>query len=109
MKTHRISIARDFSPYPAGRVPEDGPFNGTTFRDEVLLPAFKKHGNVAVDFDGLFSCGSSFLEEAFGGLLRHGGKHDAAYWLSHLELVATEVPFFAESARRYIDRADVRR
>ena len=69
-----ISIPRDFSPYPAGRTPKDGPFNGQRFRDEVLVPAIERalrgDGMVIVDFADADSYSSSFLEEAFGGLAR---------------------------------------
>lgn len=69
-----ISIARDFSPVPAGRHPADGPFNGERFRESILAPAIDKaiqqHGRVIVDFADADSYSSSFLEEVFGGLAR---------------------------------------
>lgn len=67
---HRISIAESFSPFPAGRYPEDGPFNGTKFRDQVLIPALKDHENVVIDIDGVALLPSSFWEEIWGGLVR---------------------------------------
>ena len=69
----RIIIADDFSRYPAGRYPEDGDFNGTKFREKVLVPALNNFNNVEVNFDGVAGFGSSFLEEAFGGLVRCEG------------------------------------
>lgn len=68
--TTRIRIPSDFSRFPAGRFYEDGPFSGQRFREELLVPALMK-GHVEVEFDGALGYGSSFLEEAFGGLLRH--------------------------------------
>ncbi|OWV79566.1 hypothetical protein ATY77_26630 [Rhizobium sp. R634] len=66
----------DFSSYPAGRDAKDGPDNGAKFRDEVLVPALRKAlaegEKVSVVLDDVKSYGSSFLEEAFGGLLRVG-------------------------------------
>lgn len=70
MKT--INIAKDFSPSPAGRFPNDGPYNGERFRDEFLAPALRGSGDVTVILDGVSGFGSSFLEEAFGGLIRTG-------------------------------------
>lgn len=67
-----ISIARDFSPYPGGRIPADGPHSGEEFRDTFLLPIFKDEKKVQIDLDGVWGYGSSFLEEAFGGLVRKG-------------------------------------
>ncbi|MCP4501669.1 MAG: STAS-like domain-containing protein [Deltaproteobacteria bacterium] len=67
--TTQISIADDFSRYPVGRYLTDGPYSGERFRDEILVPALKL-GQAVVDFDGGRGYGSSFLEEAFGGLVR---------------------------------------
>lgn len=72
MKSKLISVATDFSPSPAGRYPADGPFPGAVFRDTLLIPAVKNNDVVTVDLDGTDGYGSSFLEEAFGGLVRCG-------------------------------------
>lgn len=73
MKSKVINIAADFSPSPAGRFfPEDGDFPGQLFRDKLLLPALKENDVVVVNLDGTDGYGSSFLEEAFGGLVRLG-------------------------------------
>src|SRR5690625_6707889 len=65
-----FKIATGFSEFPAGRYPKDGPHNGETFRTEVLVPLLESHETVIVDLDGTDGYGSSFLEEAFGGLVR---------------------------------------
>lgn len=67
-----ISIASDFSRFPGGRYVTDGPHSGEKFRDNVLIPAFSKNEKVSVNLDGTRGYGSSFLEEAFGGLVRKG-------------------------------------
>lgn len=72
MTSTLISVATDFSPSPAGRYPEDGPFPGAVFRDKLLIPALQAHEKVTVNLDGTSGYGSSFLEEAFGGLVRKG-------------------------------------
>ena len=69
----QIDIAKDFSDTPIGRYdPEDGPVTGERFREELLYPALKQHGEVNVVIDGTEGYGSSFLDEAFGGLVRKG-------------------------------------
>lgn len=64
----------DFSAYPSGRDAVDGNFNGERFRDEILKPAIetaKKTGQkIHISLANVLSFGSSFLEEAFGGLVR---------------------------------------
>jgi len=70
-----ISIAHKFSKFPAGRYLSDGSTSGQAFRESILVPALSKEGDVQVDLDGTEGYGSSFLEEAFGGLIRvHGFK-----------------------------------
>lgn len=69
-----ISIANDFSKSPAGRYRHEGPNSGEKFRDDILVPALKDHaGTIIIDMDGVVGYGSSFLEEAFGGLIRNHG------------------------------------
>lgn len=68
-----INIAKDFSRAPAGRFVTDGPNSGTRFRDQFLLPALQNgSGMITVELDGVRAYGSSFLDEAFGGLKRAG-------------------------------------
>lgn len=67
-----INIARDFSKYPAGRFVKDGPFSGEHFRKKFLEPNIEKQDKIIIELDGARGYGSSFLEEAFGGLVRKG-------------------------------------
>lgn len=71
--TCRIDVAENFSATPGGRFPEDGEYNGQRFRKEFLLPALRGYKIVEVVIDGTEGFGSSFLEEAFGGLVRAEG------------------------------------
>jgi STAS-like domain of unknown function (DUF4325) len=70
MKT--IKIATDYSETPLGRYQEDGDYNGARFREEFLRPALQNEDQVEVDIDDVEGYGSSFLDEAFGGLVREG-------------------------------------
>lgn len=72
-----ISILEDFSPYPAGRYREHGPHSGEALREDLLLPALREHPHVLVDLNGVMGYASSFLEEAFGGLVRAGLSPEA--------------------------------
>ncbi len=67
---NRFSIAEDFSRCPAGRKKTDGPHSGEALR-EILVEKLKD-GPLTVDLSGTLGFGSSFLEEAFGGL---GGEN----------------------------------
>lgn len=96
-----ISIAEDFYPYPAGRDDDDGPYNGKKFRTEVLLPrlieAEQRGLKLVVSLDGLKSCGSSFLESAFGGLIRNGDFDHRSIW-KNME-IKYDNPILARYAR----------
>jgi hypothetical protein len=98
-----INIARQFSRYPAGRYAKDGPFTGEIFRNKYLIPALNaKEEHVIVEFDGTRGLASSFLEEAFGGLVREG--FDKETLLSRLELRSTDESIPIE-IREYINEA----
>lgn len=71
--TVNINIAVDYSPYPGGRYPEDGAGNGTTFREKFLLPILQAGKKANVVLDGAAGYPSSFLDEAFAGLVRNHG------------------------------------
>lgn len=68
-----IEIGRDFSPCPGGRSRADGPQCAEAFREDTLRPALEDEGGVDLHLDCAQGYGSSFLEEAFGGLVRSGG------------------------------------
>lgn len=67
-----LHVAKDFSKMPCVRKRDDGKKSGEEFRDDILLPALRANQKVVVDLDGVLTLGSSFLEEAFGGLVREG-------------------------------------
>lgn len=101
MKT--ISIAKDFTPYPGGRIPEDGPHSGQEFREKFLMPIFKTGEKIEIIFDGVWGYGSSFLEESFGGLVRRGIPKEKIYkqitFISNKESIIEEVKRYIDSAR----------
>ena len=62
-------IAREYTPYPAGRYKKNGPGSGEGFR-EIIKEELEKGNKIRLVMDGTYGYGSSFLEEAFGGLVR---------------------------------------
>jgi len=102
-----FSIAKEFSDVPWGRVPEDGDFCGENFREKLLVPALKDHEeDVVVDLDGVEGLGSSFLDEAFGGLVRQG-HFTLGQLKSHLKIETTqpEYEMYVKLAWKYIEDA----
>jgi hypothetical protein len=102
-----ISIAKDFSRYPAGRTRRDGEFSAERFREDVLVPALEKaraEGNqVRVVLDGVYGYSSSFLEETFGGLVRR--KLFDPVWLRRSLSIYASDPIYAgykKDAEQYL-------
>lgn len=103
---NKILISKDFSKTPFGRYTSDGPNSAERFRKDCLVPAFK-HATapVEVDFDGIsLAIGSSFLEEAFGGLVRKEGIEKDR--LKSLLIIKSELPFYKQQITRFIDKAE---
>lgn len=65
-----INVVKDFNKRPYGRYPDDGEGCGELFRKNKLAPALREHDQVHVVLDGYNRYGRSFLDEAFGGLIR---------------------------------------
>lgn len=97
----RIHIAEELSSYPAGITDRDGPHNADSFREDVLLPKYLeakgRDAELHVHLDGVRSFSASFLEAAFGGLIRKEDldKGDLA---RRLKVVAVE-----PVNQRYVD------
>lgn len=96
----QVNIAKDFSEFPFGRYPEHGPFNGARFRRELLVEPLRRGEVVQVDLSGARGLAASFLEEAFGGLVRDG--FDVATLERQLVLVSTVDPSLVDEVWFYI-------
>jgi hypothetical protein len=107
MTTIRVA---DHARSPGGRYSSDGPSSGEWFREKVLRPALDRAAKtgemVVVELDGTSGYGSSFLEEAFGGLVRtRAFRRDQ---LHNLLRVVAKTPLFAPYAilaNQFIEQA----
>jgi hypothetical protein len=100
-----IKIASDFSPTPGGRFRKMGPKSGEEFRD-LLASHLAKNEPVVVVLDGVEGYGSSFLEEAFGGLarLRQWSQADIGRLLT-IQAMAPEYKTYEREAKQYLSEA----
>lgn len=102
--TRTINIARDFSRSPAGRHVGDGPYSGEAFREKILVPALRASDEVLeVDLNGALGFGSSFLEEAFGGLVRE--HHFQLAELRQRIRILTELRTYEQRIWHYVEDA----
>lgn len=72
----KISIATEFSGAPVRRHREDGKFTGEEFREDWLAPNLENAtpgDPLVIDLNGAAGYSASFLDEAFGGLVRKCG------------------------------------
>lgn len=105
----KINIANDFSEVPGGRFIKEGNHSGELFRDELLIKKYtqveKDKDILEINFDGTYGFGTSFLEEAFGGLVRKYKKRNV--W-SHLRIISTEDETIPDNVKKYILEAEKR-
>ena len=99
-----INIAKDFSPFPAGRHRTDGPFTGEAFREDILAPALRE-GSVNLVLDGVMGLPSSFYEEALGGLVRIGFPPARLRQILTLEATSTRMQAYPARGWELIDKA----
>ena len=102
MNTIRVA---DYSRNPGPRYRIEGPHSGEEFRETLLIPAFEcavgQGERLLVLLDGVeFGYPTSFLEEAFGGLVRHVNDVEAV--ASRLEFVSADEPLLVDEVRGYI-------
>lgn len=99
---HTLDVGRDFSRFPGGRYKQDGRFSGEVFRETLLLPALRREAKTRVVLDSTLGYGSSFLEEAFGGLAR---EHDITFseFMEKCELVSEDQLLLREIQQYLLD------
>lgn len=101
MKT--INVAKDFTRFPAGRYKRNGETSGEAFRERFLEVPLRQGESLTIEFDGTVGYGSSFLEEAFGGIVR-SLKLPSQFVLDHLTLKSSD-PTICDEVRDYINDA----
>jgi STAS-like domain of unknown function (DUF4325) len=108
-----IKIADQYSRTPRGRHISDGPFSGEQFRDRFLVPALTRAAEtsdkVVVILDGTRYL-SSFLDEAFGGLVRVCGfTKDQLALLLEIQALDPSYEVYGNLAWCYISNARAER
>lgn len=100
-----INIARDYTKTPGGRFIKEGPFSGEDFRKRILIPKYEEAEATGeclrIILDGGYGYGSSFLEEAFGGLVREGYNLRP----DQIIIISNEEPKLVEDINSYIINA----
>ncbi len=103
-----LVVSTNFSPTPGPRKILEGKFSGEEFRESCLEPklkeAIEKNTKLLIDLDGTAGFGTSFLEEAFGGLIRIN-KYSYEEILNHIELKSVEEDYLIDDIKWYLKDA----
>lgn len=103
-----FKIATEFSTTPGPRFSDEGEFSGEKLRVDHLFPialdALSSGERILIDLDGTHGYLTSFLEEAFGGLIRVNDMK-----VNDLERIfefkSLEEPYLVEDIREYLKEA----
>lgn len=106
-----INIGNNFSKDPAGRYYTDGDSSGEQFREEVLRVAVANlQGDeklIIILDDDVDSYGSSFLNEAFGGMVKYGYlSAENLKAILHIDYSDSDYEFYKNKIFEYIDNAN---
>ena len=109
-----LIVATDFSRTPGVRTLSEGDFSGEVFLGNCLYPRFEKavreNRQLVVNLDGTAGYATSFLEAAFGGLVRGDSSQnipatDLRIINKHLKLVCTDDPYLLDEIDEYMQEA----
>lgn len=99
-----FSIATDFSQHPGPRYKTQGANSGEQLRSKLVAFLQANPGKVVIVLDGTRGMGSSFLDEAFGGLVRNEGMTKNEL-LSRLNFVSRIDPSYIDEIKDSIERS----
>lgn len=95
-----IKVANRY-PCPGPRYKKLGPSSGEEFR-EWIEKELSSYSDITIDLDGTEGYGSSFLEEAFGGLIRSGVSLEK---VKSIKFISNEEPDIILEINDYINEA----
>ncbi len=102
----KLVISTEFSPTPGPRKKVEGDFSGESLRKGILVEklqqAIDEDVMLIIDLDGTAGYGTSFLEEAFGGLIREDG-YSYETILNHITFKSTEEEYLVDDIKGYMD------
>ncbi|URJ85780.1 STAS-like domain-containing protein [Pasteurella multocida] len=110
---NKIVVVDDFSKTPYGRspakvLPHEAEHTGEVFRQNILSPrlrvALEQDANLIVELTGYNRYGRSFIDEAFGGLIRED-NFSYQQLKSHLKIEHKDVPSIVTLAWLRIKKA----
>ncbi len=103
----KINIAEEFSANTGGRYIEESDYSGELFRKNFLeskyQDALEKGEKLEINFDNSYGYSPSFLEEAFGGLVRERKEFGI---FDNLILISNDSASLVGDIKKYITQAE---
>ena len=96
-----IKISKDFSPAPGGR--EEGKEFLETLLKPKYIEAVQNWEKLVIDLDGGYGYPTSFLKEAFGGLIK---EHNSREVLDTLVFISNDEPSLIDEIRSYMSSSE---
>lgn len=105
---NNINVATDFSETPGGRYIKEGQYSGELFRRDILLPRYKQavidNEKLIINLDDCYGYATSFLEEAFGGLVRELKTRNI---MPNIEFISEDEPGLIDLIKKYVGEASI--
>lgn len=102
-----LNIVLEYTDLPGGRYIRQGSHSGEDFRENLLKSKYEyclaNNEKLIINFDGGYGYASSFLEEAFGGMVRQG--YDAKDMIKRIVFVTEDEPELEKRCIKYIKEA----
>jgi hypothetical protein len=99
----KINVLRDYTDDPGGRF---GNYSGEDFRERILIPkyqeALQNGEKIEINLDGGYGYFTSFLEEAFGGMVRKLGH---THFMDITNFISEDEPSLIDDIRQYVENA----
>lgn len=100
MNTIKLPL-REWTRFPGGRFKTDGEHSGEEFREKFLDAHVKKGYCFEIDFNGIFTAGWSFLDEALGHYVSELGEEG---FRNRFTIIANDDPDILEELETVIER-----
>jgi len=101
----QINIAKDFTETPGSAFITEGYFSGEEFRISILVPklkeAVKNEVGLIINLDGTAGFHPSFLEEAFGGIIRERILTFSTF-LETISFISNEEPELVDAILEFV-------
>jgi hypothetical protein len=101
-----IKIAEEFSKTPGPRSRDEGQFSAEEFLDTLLMERYQQavqsRARLLILLDGTAGYATSFLEGAFGELVRRTSKKRVK---ETIQFISTEEPYLIDEINQYIENA----